>query len=189
MKAFKRFDVTEEEILEIVKKTGYTSLSHSLGGGNTSVMTGMKIMANTHRFNVGFNGVGQSPSVDTQTGGSNTVYLKTKGYGQIEIDPRIYAYTGIWSHPGDKYGATQSVIGGNDHRTRSATVKEDRAISITEALTSGGVGETLAWTRIDLVRWGRRLKIPSEVFAKVKKALKDVKFGPDGKSFSEVAYK
>jgi len=127
---FRRFDMTDTELQRYVD--GGISLFKRSGSlrpyRRRFLLTG-GLYSTEKMNNLGLTPHGQSPGLDVETGGSNWNYLfltVPSGLGNkgdsrskpthdawMGVDPRMLAYTSVWGHHQDSYGATYSSKGHN----------------------------------------------------------------------------
>lgn len=195
--AYKRFDISEEEIQKYRDQGAY--LSHGVSKFADAVVNAGALLANERRMKVGIRQTGMSPAADVTTGGSNEIYSwlnKSGGSNHssfVNLDVGLLAYTSTWAHPGDHYGAKVDYGSASyNPLDRAATVQESRLV--VEMMSASGFGskpETLLGDKVDLLTWATRINVGADKRQKVIDRLKKAgitHIGPQKKPVEEVIH-
>ena len=160
--AFRRFDVTDEEIEAFRNQGGRFTQS----GGVAAPLNSMCLISTEKRHKLGIKKVGASPTTDVRTGGANDIFLRLNkhgggGYDSFEFDPEMLAWTALWAPGGssDPYGAKVSYNGHADPAQRAATVQEQRMAEMMSGAVS--VPEATWGDKLDLARWATKIRCGS----------------------------
>ncbi len=164
--AFRRWDITDAQLDEMVKKNQFLLHQGGAGGVSSSLRTGAIFSTEARYAQRGIFISGQSSGADRKHGGSYEVYLRNtfslpsfSAESTLAISPRLLAYTGWYSVSGEAWGSKLAQAGSNNPTRKAMSLVERRLM---EMISQQHGGETTAGPKLDLTRWLASYKAPSK---------------------------